>query len=92
VHIASDTLARCSDDFLGGLVGDKSHSVIFDNSKVKRAVPEYMATVRFDQGVRQSLDYILSHPECQNPDPEFDAWCDAAIAHYEQMETDLPSL
>ena len=36
-------------------------------------------TVRFDQGVRIALDYVLSHPECQVEDPEFDAWCDRVI-------------
>ena len=92
VHIASDTLARCSDEFLGGLIGDKSNSVIFDNSKIKRAVPSFNATVRFDQGVRSALDFILSHPDYQTPDPEFDAWTDAMIAHYERMEAELPKI
>lgn len=40
--------------------------------------------VRFDQGVRIALDYVLSHPqECQTEDPEFDAWCDRVIAALE---------
>ena len=60
-------------------MGDKAASVVFDNSKIKRLVPEYCATVRFDQGVKQSVAYILSHPECQVEDPEFDAWCDRVV-------------
>jgi len=53
--------------------------VVFDNSKLKRAVPDMRTNVRFDQGVRIALDYVLSHPECQAEDPEFDAWCDRVI-------------
>lgn len=57
---------------------------IFDNTKLKRAVPGFMATTRFDQGVRLVVDHILAHPELQVPDPEFDAWCDRIIAVMEQ--------
>ena len=82
-HVASEFLAAAGDrygfDFEGNLIGDKAVSVIFDNTKLKRAVPDMRTTVRFDQGVRISLDYILSHPECQREDPEFDAWCDRLI-------------
>lgn len=57
---------------------------IFDNTKLKRAVPGFVATTRFDQGVRLVVDHILAHPELQVPDPEFDAWCDRVIAVMEQ--------
>lgn len=74
-------------DFEGSLIGDKSVSVVFDNSKLKRAVPNMRTTVRFDQGVRIALDYILSHPEeCQKDDPEFDEWCDRVIETLEQAK------
>ena len=66
-------------DFEGGLIGDKAVSVVFDNAKLKRAVPDMRTRVRFDQGVRIAIDHVLSHPECQRPDPEFDAWCDRVI-------------
>jgi nucleoside-diphosphate-sugar epimerase len=80
VHAASEYLAQAGDyDYTGGLVGDKANSVIFDNAKLKRLVPGFTATVRFDQGIRQTLDYILAHRELQVEDPEFDAWCDKII-------------
>lgn len=90
VHIPSDVLGRLSDDFYGGLIGDKANTVVFDNSKIKRAVPEFTATTRFDQGVRRSIDYIYSHESCQRPDPEFDAWCDSVIQIYEKAVAALP--
>ena len=92
VHIASETLAACAPNYVGELIGDKSNSVIFDNSKVKRAVPGFAATTRFDQGVRRSLAYIASHPECQTPDPDFDVWTDELIARYEACVAALPRL
>ncbi len=88
VHIASDFLAACGEkagmDLTGGLLGDKANSVVFDNTKLKRLVPGYAATVRFDQGVRMTIEYILAHPEYQREDKEFDEWCDKVIAAQEQ--------
>lgn len=87
-HVASDYLSAAGGkygyDFEGSLTGDKSVSVVFDNSKLKRAMPDMRTQVRFDQGVRIALDYVLSHPEeCQIEDLEFDAWCDRVIAALE---------
>lgn len=62
-----------------GLIYDKAISLVFDNSKLKKLVPEYKATIRFDQGVRIALDYLEKHPEFQTEDPEFDGWCDKVI-------------
>ncbi len=79
-YVSSDFLAACdTGDLLGNLLGDKSNSVVFDNTKLKRLVPGFAATVRFDQGVREAVQYVLSHTECQVEDPEFDQWCDAII-------------
>lgn len=89
-YVPSDFLAAVSNyDFEGGLIGDKSNSVIFDNSKLKRAVPDYCATIRFDQGAKQALDYMLTHPECQTPDPEFDEWCDRVIDALENAKKEI---
>ena len=87
-HVASEFLAAVGDkygyDFRGSLVGDKAVSVLFDNRKLKSVVPDMRTTVRFDQGVRIALHYILTHPEeCRKPDPDFDAWCDRVIAALE---------
>ncbi|NBD25177.1 SDR family oxidoreductase [Paenibacillus glycinis] len=80
VHVASSFLAACStEDYTGGLIGDKANSVVFDNAKLKRLVPGFVATTRFDQGIKQTVDYILAHPEHQKEDPAFDQWCDRVI-------------
>ena len=79
-HVSSDLLSDIGPyDFRGSLIGDKANSVIFDNAKLKRAVPGFKCTVRFDQGVRMALDYIMNHPECRQEDPDFDRWSDRVI-------------
>ena len=90
-HVATDFLIAAGDkygfDFTGSLKGDKSVSVVFDNTKLKRVVPDMATNVRFDMGVRIALDYVLSHPEeCQIEDPEFDSWCDRVIANLEKAK------
>lgn len=87
VHVASEFLDACSDyDFAGSLLGDKANTVVFDNSKLKRLVPGFTATVRADQGIRSTIEYVLSHPECQVEDPAFDTWCDRVIEALEEAK------
>lgn len=90
-HIASDFLAEVGKqyDLEGNLIGDKANTVIFDNTKLKNAVPGFVATTRFDQGVRLCVDHILAHPELQEEDPEFDAWCDKVISAIEAAKKAL---
>ncbi len=80
VHVASEFLNACSlEDFKGSLIGDKANSVVFDNAKLKRLVPDFVVTTRLDQGIKETIQYVLDHPEYQIEDPEFDAWCDRVI-------------
>lgn len=80
VHVASEFLDAVSDeDYRGSLLGDKANTVVFDNAKLKRLVPEFVATTRFDQGVKEVVEHILAHPEWQTENPEFDDWCDKVI-------------
>lgn len=89
-HVSSEFLAAVSDyDLTGGLIGDKANSVVFRNTKLKQAVPDFKQTVRFEQGVRRTIDYVLSHAECQRPDPDFDAWCDRVICVLEEAKKKL---
>jgi len=83
VHIASEFLDECSGgryDFKGSLMGDKSNSVVFDNTKIKRLVPEFCAKVRVDEGIKKTIANVLSNPQLQIEDQEFDEWCDKVIA------------
>lgn len=91
-HVASDFLAAVSPkewDFTGNLLGDKAVTVVFDCTKLKRAVPGFQTTVRFDEGVRRCVDFIFAHPELQVEDPDFDAWCDRVIEAQENVKQNM---
>ena len=83
-YVASKFLAVCGRaagyDFEGPLLGDKAANVRFDNTKIKRLVPDFAPRVSMAQGIRGAVEYLLAHPEMQTPDPEFDTWCDRVLA------------
>jgi len=88
-YVSSSFLAEVAPkayDLEGGLLGDKAVSVVFDCSKLKRAVPGFQARVRFEEGIRRTIDHILRHPELQEEDPDFDRWCDKVIEAQEQAK------
>lgn len=82
VHISSDFLAAAGRqfDFEGELLGDKSRTVVFDISKLRRLVPDFKPEITMANGIRNTVRYVSTHRECQIPDQEFDTWCDAVIA------------
>lgn len=88
-YVSSDFLAKAGPnfDFEGSLIGDKANSVVFNNTKLKQAVPGFVATVRFDQGMRMAIENVLAKPELQVEDPEFDAWCDKVIEKLEEAKS-----
>src|SRR5690606_12310832 len=65
VHIASDFLTACLPDTLGSLLGDKSHCALFDNTKIKRFVPDFIATTRYRDGIRQTIRAFDADPRRQ---------------------------
>lgn len=81
-HVASDFLAAAGRqyDLRGQMLGDKAVTVWFDNSKLRRAVPDFACTMPMAEGLRHCVDYALAHPETQTPDPDFDRWCDRVAA------------
>ncbi len=84
VHIASDFLSACRPEMLGGLTGDKAASVVFDNTKIKRFVPGYCATVPFAEGIARTISWFDAAPERRIVDEEADALWDKIVASYEQ--------
>ena len=90
-YVPSDILhaANPAYDFEGSMTGDRSNSVVFDNSKIKRAVPGFVCTVRADQGLRRTVRHILATPALQQEDPEFDAYCDRVVAALELAKQSL---
>jgi hypothetical protein len=88
VHIASDFITACLPEFAGGLHGDKAHSAVFDNSKIKRFVPDFVATTRFRDGMVRSVKWFDADPARREIDDEANAAWDRLIAAYERgLET-----
>jgi len=87
IHIPSDFIARFEEDAVGSLIGDKSNSVVFDNSKLKRFVPDFHCEVEWAEGLRRSLAWYDAHPEFQIVDNEADLLWDRIIAAYERALT-----
>ncbi|HEY9528726.1 MAG TPA: SDR family oxidoreductase [Anaerolineales bacterium] len=84
VHISSDLISTYDPDSLGGLVGDKANSEVFDNTKIKRFVPDYSCGVNWAEGVRRSLAWFEANPEFQTIDHAMNSVWDRMITSYEQ--------
>jgi nucleoside-diphosphate-sugar epimerase len=65
VHISSDFIVKHENSLRGSLLGDKSYSVIFDNSKIKTFVPDYCAIIPFNQGIKRTLGWFEADPKRQ---------------------------
>ncbi|MEP6841941.1 MAG: NAD-dependent epimerase/dehydratase family protein [Pseudolysinimonas sp.] len=79
VHVASETLAA-EVPYGDGLLGDKAHSVVFDNSRVKSMVPGWQATIPFADGAQEIVDWHLADPSRQKVDAALDATYDRLVA------------
>lgn len=82
VHIPTDFIAKVVPELGPGLYGDKAVSLIFDNRKIKRAVPAFRATTTFAQGMRQAIAWFEADPDRRTDDPEWNATMDAIVAAY----------
>jgi nucleoside-diphosphate-sugar epimerase len=80
VHVPSDAIAEADAEWGAGLLGDKAHSMMFDNSKVKALVPGWVATVPFWRGAREIVGWYDADPARQVVDTRFDAVMDGLVA------------
>ncbi len=83
IHIPTDLIAAYAPDLGAGLLGDKSHSFILDNSKIKRLVPDFICTTPFSRGAEEIAAWYTSDPARQKIDAAMDQICDRIIAGYE---------
>jgi nucleoside-diphosphate-sugar epimerase len=80
VHVPSDWIARLDPDLGASLLGDKAHSVIFDNSKIRRLVPDFSATIPFASGAREIMAWYDEDPARQRVDERLNATFDRILA------------
>ena len=86
VHVASDFIAACIPEKLGSLIGDKSNSVVFDNSKIKSVVPGYSATKSWAAGIRETIDWFDGNPSQQLIDTQSNEQWDRLVERYESCQ------
>lgn len=79
VHAPADLITRHHKDWGDGLLGDKSHSAFFDNSKIKRFVPDFVCTVPFSRGAEEVMAWFDADPSRQVIDPGFDRAMDEVV-------------
>lgn len=84
IHIASDFISECIPEHLGSLTGDKATSAVMDNTKIKRYVPDYVATTRFAEGVKKTLAWFDADKSRQVIDEEANASYDKLIELYQK--------
>lgn len=82
VHIASDWIVSRRPELEGTLLGDKAHSAVFDNTKIKRFVPGFACTVSWAEGVRRSIAWFMADPARRTIDEAHNQMLDALIEAY----------
>ena len=82
VHVPSDLIAAYDSEWGAGLLGDKSHSFILDNSKIKRLVPDFICTTPYARGVEQVAAWYQADASRRQVDEDFDRLCDRILQGY----------
>lgn len=82
VHIASESIAKQVPEWGPPLLGDAAHSVIFDNTKIKRLAPGWVADIPFVRGAAEMIAWRDEDPARRVPDAATDVAFDTLIATY----------
>jgi nucleoside-diphosphate-sugar epimerase len=81
-HVPSDAIAAADPEWGAGLLGDKTHSMVFDNSKLRRVVPGWHAVIPFERGAREIVSWYREDPSRQVTDERMDALMDKLAADF----------
>ncbi len=82
VHVPSDLIAAYDSDWGAGLLGDKSQSMIFDNTKIKNLVPRFVCSIPYEQGAKEIAAWFEADASRRTVDEEFNRLCDLILAAY----------
>lgn len=85
IYIPSEVINRFDQEIGASLLGDKAHSMVFDNSKIKEVVPGFQATVSFAQGVRMAVEWFESEPQRRVINERHNQRIDRIISAYEKL-------
>jgi nucleoside-diphosphate-sugar epimerase len=73
VHVPSALIASFDREWGDSLLGDKSHSMIFDNTKIRRAVPDFRAATSYTQAAEKQVAWYDADARRRVVDERFDA-------------------
>jgi nucleoside-diphosphate-sugar epimerase len=82
VHVPSDVIAAADPEWGAGLLGDKAHSMVFDNTKLRRLVPDFVATIPFERGAREIVAWHDEDPARRRVEPAIDALMDRLVERF----------
>ena len=82
VHVPSDAIAAVDPEWGAGLLGDKTHSMVFDTTKLRRVVPDFAATIPFERGAREIVAWHDADPARRRVDARLDALMDDLVARF----------
>ena len=86
VYVPSALIASMYPDRGGSLLGDKAWSVVFDNAKIRRFVPDFRPRVSFAEGLARSVAWYDADPGRRVVNAEADGRIDAVIAAQRRAE------
>jgi nucleoside-diphosphate-sugar epimerase len=83
IHVPSELIAAYDPEWGAGLLGDKAHSMIFDNSKIKRLVPDFAASIPFERGAEEIMAWYDADPRRGVADPALERCLERILAAYQ---------
>ncbi len=84
VHVPSDLMVSIDDSLTGTLLGDKVYSVIFDNTKIKTFVPDFVATIPFNVGIRKTIQWFEADPKRRILPQQNDRMIESILKQYKK--------
>jgi nucleoside-diphosphate-sugar epimerase len=85
VHVTSELIAAYDATWGAALLGDKTHSVVFDNTKIKRVVPDFAATIPYSRGAEEVMAWYDADPARQVVDQRMNQLVDRLIAAHDSI-------
>ncbi len=86
VHIPSDIISLYNQEVGDGLLGDKAHSMIFDNSKIRRFVPEFQPAVKLKEGAKEVVKYYKENTAALEVDKNINDFMDKIISDFSKFK------
>jgi nucleoside-diphosphate-sugar epimerase len=86
VHVPSELIARYDPEWGASLLGDKAHSMIFDNRKIRSLVPQFQPVIPFWQGAKEIIAWYDEDPAHQVVNKKADALQDQLVEAMKRIQ------